>query len=314
MKLINCLFILLTLSSIGYAQDLRLFTVNYLPAHANKQVCFISLSDVYPLSEHPDSLAIPDVELMGMDSANYFELHGAYRERFLTSTGISESEKVFIYDYAHEIHFSFFVKDLTVVAMINIYAGQDDWVFSQRDYMIGFEIDSIQMKNLSNTYYTSLVYVGNEDPFIYHEMKPIFWEKINHQNIPFSDKYLSAMPWLSRMTVGNTFKFDTNEYRYLVQDLIQSDIILGRHLLIVDLKTNKTVCERVYHDSEGTSLAPLNNTSPSYENMVAQWTGRLFKNKPPVVFGFLYLSFGCPGITFLDNSENDLYIGCDNRH
>lgn len=312
--IIKCYLTLVTFSNAVYGQDLKLFLVNYFPANANKPVGFISLSDIYPLNEHPDSLAIPDVEMMGIDSANYFELNAEYRKRFLTSTGISESEKVFIYDYTNNIHFSFNVKELPVVACINNYAGTDDWVFSQRDYMIGFEIDSIRLNDLSTHYNTSLVYVGNEDPFVQNEMKPIVWKKIKHEKIPFSDKDLKSMPWLSRMNVGNTYKFETKEYQYFVQDLIQLDIINGRHLLIIDLKTNKPICERIFHDSEGTSLAPLNYISPEYGNLLEQWTGNLFRNKAPVVFGFLYLSFGCPAITFLDNSENDLYIGCDNRH
>jgi hypothetical protein len=57
--------------------------------------------------------------------------------------------------------------------------------------------------------------------------------------------------------------------------------------------------------------------SEDYEdsaNIREQWTGRLFKNKPPVSFGFEYQSFGYHGITLLSETEKEIWISCDNRH
>jgi hypothetical protein len=41
-------------------------------------------------------------------------------------------------------------------------------------------------------------------------------------------------------------------------------------------------------------------------NYYAQWTGRLFKGKAPVVFNFITPSFGCHTITFLDKEKLNL--------
>jgi hypothetical protein len=64
-------------------------------------------------------------------------------------------------------------------------------------------------------------------------------------------------------------------------------------------------------DHESETPAPLNYVESEY---IEQWTGKLFKNKPPVILGFQYVAFGCPGITFLSPTEKDIYIYCDNRH
>jgi hypothetical protein len=47
---------------------------------------------------------------------------------------------------------------------------------------------------------------------------------------------------------------------------------------------------------------------------INQWTGKLFKYKAPVIFGFNGESFGCPHISFLDFSEQSIYKNCDCRH
>ncbi|MCA1751402.1 MAG: hypothetical protein LC670_06345, partial [Flavobacteriales bacterium] len=62
--------------------------------------------------------------------------------------------------------------------------------------------------------------------------------------------------------------------------------------------------QTTYYSGESRSFAPLDN----------QWTGKLFKNQPQVIFGFSYHSFGCPRITFLHPDKEKININCDNRH
>jgi len=78
----------------------------------------------------------------------------------------------------------------------------------------------------------------------------------------------------------------------------------ARRLLVLDSETNDRVYETIYYESEGTSLNPLNY----------QWTGKLFKNKPAVIFGFQIHSFDCPTIQFLSMSEKEISLYCDNNH
>ena len=76
----------------------------------------------------------------------------------------------------------------------------------------------------------------------------------------------------------------------------------------------EVVFDGVFSDSEGASPAPLSFKGEKPNDQLLQWTGQLFKDQPPVMFGFMYVSFGCPWIDFLDGSMRNLSFSCDNRH
>ncbi|OOV49996.1 hypothetical protein B1J94_03585 [Leptospira kirschneri serovar Grippotyphosa] len=44
-----------------------------------------------------------------------------------------------------------------------------------------------------------------------------------------------------------------------------------------------------------------------------QWTGKMFKNRPPVIFGFFYEDYKCEVIDFLKLPKSGILISCDNR-
>jgi hypothetical protein len=98
---------------------------------------------------------------------------------------------------------------------------------------------------------------------------------------------------------GSSYRYETANFGYYVQEFLGP-----RRLLIIDLNTQETIKDIVFYPNESFSNAALNN----------QWTGKLFKDKPPVIFGLEWVSFGCPGITFLDRFVQDIGINCDNRH
>lgn len=328
------LFILLLFSVNGLtsliAQDLAIFD---LELRKNESVGFISLSDVYPLSERPDSLAIPNLEdelndKLGklpenptdesiekvkdqfIKNAEYFILSSKYRKIFLSKTKILETDLVFIYDYSLDVLISFTVKNLNIVACLNIYGA--DWPYSQNDYMIGFEINKKFLTGFGKYPSNTLVYVGKENPFVQGQLKHIVWKKIETTDFPTSAvsskdtselrEYFRAYQYVT----GTTYKYEKEGLQYFIQDFIrlQDNFIPAKRLIVIDLKTKETIFNKHYFSSEGTSFAPLNN----------QWTGKLFKNKPPVIFGFQYESFGCPSITLLDSMENEVGINCDSRH
>ena len=288
-------------------QDLELYGLWDLEPNINRKVGFISLSDNYPLSEHPDSLAIPDLSDMKEENMEYFKLSPKYRKRFLSKTKISETDKVFVYDYSTDVLLSFPVKDLSVVAYLNIYMSTDQCrPCDQYDYMIGFEIDKSLLKGLSG----GLVYVGKENPFVQGQMKPIIWKKINLNDFPFSKAYFQTTD-----VTSNVYLYESNEFQYFIQDFVQDVVhiasnLWARHLLVIDKKNGERVVERMFLSGEYRSIAPLNFELDSgyYE----QWTGKLFKNKPPVVFGFMY--DGCLCFILLDSTAREICINCDNRH
>lgn len=291
-------------------ESINLFTL--MPKDSS-DVAFISLSDIYAVNSEKDTLALPNIEKMGKDEAQYFTFDKIYRKRLLTGTHISENDSVFIIDYAKNKRVSFAVKNLKTAAMLNLYSSGEDWPYPNFDYMIGFEIDKKYLNGFSEYYRDALVYVGKENPFSKERLKPISWKKIAKKDFPSKPMKNEDRASLKNTVTGNTYLFKTESHDYFLQDYLDSNkTIYGRRLLVVDSKTAAVIIEKLFSQSEGTSPAPLNYENG--EDAVEQWTGKLFKNKPPVVFGFEYISFGCPGISIIDKSNEDIYLQCDNRH
>jgi len=296
-------------------QSINLFTLN---APEGEVVAFVSLSDIYSLSENPDSAAIPDTKKMGFGASQHFKLEGKYRERFLAKTKISETDSVFIYDYDNNKSASFLVKTLDVVAIINHYASDSDWPYSQYDYMIGFEMEKSQLKGFRDSFYGALVYVGKENPFTGEPLTPIVWKKIAAQDYTSKKIEIEGLEYLNSASKGDVHLFEKDSLQYFLQDFLYdpSDYDgrpYGRRLLVVDAKTKDIIIDKIFAHNEGSSPSPLNYAEEAYGE-INQWTGKLLKDKPPVVFGFEYISFGCPGISLIDKSGEDIYLNCDNRH
>ncbi len=101
MKYISALtfFLLLVISFCAHAQNLEIYSC--MPIE-DENTILVSISDKYQLSEHPDSLSIPNIEDLSFDSSRYFKLDTSFRYRFLNKTSISESDSLYIYDYADD--------------------------------------------------------------------------------------------------------------------------------------------------------------------------------------------------------------------
>lgn len=274
-------------------------------------VALISLSDIYPLSEHIDSLAIPDVSDKTEAESKYLKLNGTYRKRFLTGAKISEADKVFIYDYSTNTLKSFPVKSLQVVACLNIYGAE--FPYTQFDYMIGFEIERKLLTGFDKYFENTLVTIGKKNPFLAEQLKNIVWKKTKHQTYLLppinSNDSITLNRFFARLEyeVSAVYEFVSDDDHHLfIQDITikESQWTSARRLIVVDAKSKKVIKEKIFYNGESATFAPLQN----------QWTGKLFKNKSPVIFGFQYIAFGCPHLTFLDSLSSDIYINCDNRH
>jgi hypothetical protein len=291
-------------------ESMNLFT---LTLKDSSDVAFVSLSDIYAVNDEKDTLALPDIEKLGKYDAQYFTFDKNYRKRFLSKTHISETDSVFIYDYAKNKMASFAVKSLKTAAMLNLYSSGEDWPYRNFDFMIGFEISKKYLNGFSDYFRDALVYIGKENPFSNEGLKPIVWKKIAGNEYPSKPMKNEDRALLKNTITGNTYLFKTENYHYFLQEYLENHKeIYGRRLLVTDSKTKDIIIEKLYTQSEGTSPAPLN-----YEEgypTINQWTGRLFKNKPIVVFGFEYISFGCPTISVIDQSNEEIFLQCDNRH
>ncbi|HEU4496951.1 MAG TPA: oxidoreductase [Flavobacterium sp.] len=309
------LLCLLLFSLSMNSQELRLYELDLIEAKNSESFAFVSLSDSYQLSDSKDSLAIPDLSNKKAEDVQCFKLDSKYRKRFFERAKISENDILFAYDYAKNVLVSMPVKNLDAVACLSPYIGTNDsFPYTQYDYMIGFRVKLSALKGFTDYLVTNLVYVGKASPFIEGELKPVIWKKIAPKEYPSKSIDAEDAAILGSYVLGNCYKFETAGLLYYIQDFLRNDNeVFARRLLVLDSKTKKNQCEKIYMTSEGCSLAPLAFDAKADE-MPEQWTGRLLKNKPGVIFGFTYMSFGCEGINFLNQDVPDLYISCDNRH
>ena len=317
MRIKNYLFVLFVCCSvIGYSQELNVYSLQLFERNEQNKIAFTSLSDTY---EKADSLAIPRITGKENSEVGYLELEGEYRERFFSGTHVLESDNLFIYDFITNKLLSFPVKDLKVVACIHPYADKDDFPFSVSDYQIGFEIDRSKLTGFSDNYYSSaLICIGAKNPFEKGKMKPLKWETFDAEKLDKTMRYSLSDVLITEgyknFEPGNVYSAKADGFRFLLQEIVVKEEDLHfEHLMVVDQKTNEIVCNLLFANGGRESLAPLNGMNPEFTDSF-QWAGKLFKEKPPVVFGFSYFSSGCPAISFLEKGMEDVYIRCDNRY
>lgn len=286
-------------------------------AKGAEKIAFISFSESYRTSEHPDSLAVPDLSGMPYDSVQHVRLTGKFRKRFLGGTGISESDKLFVFDYATGKSLSFPVSKLRVSAVINIYEIGMDMPIPQDSYMIGFEIDRSLLAGFSDGYYRhTLVAVGKENPFANRKLAPVPWKKAAAGTFPQSKAGAAVTRELKGFTARKTYMAEWDTLQFFLRELTSKQsgyARSARHILVTGKASGKVQLEYSLVDDEGTGMAPLNLVEKDHPDTL-QWTGQLFKNRNPVLFGLAYYSFSCESIDFIGNSRFTIRTKCDSRH
>ena len=307
-----------------YKPSINIFTIY----SSEDSSALISLSEIYhlnsdsPFGDEAGSLIIPNITERGFEKTQY-TLTSGYRLRFLSHTGISETDSVFIYDYQHNRLVTLAVKDLHVIARLIPYASPAEAPFPHYYYMIGFEVNTEVLSEFNGG--DVFVYIGTQSPFAQEQLTPLRWNKITSQEFPATSKaqderFYSSYPWAVNFSSegGNTYLSETEEFQYFLQDYLSDGEIRVRRLLVVEPQTQEIIIDKIFYESESTSLAPLKGGEGEYNNAFEdesfQWAGKLFEDKPPVVFGFLWVTFGCPAISFIDPSNENIVIYCDNRH
>ncbi len=296
-------------ASLSNAQEVQLFDLWMYSRENNNTAAFISLSDIYILSQHPDSLAVPDLKDVPAEEESkwkYFKLESKYRKRFLSAAGISETDKIYVYDYSTGVIVSFAVKDVATVAALTVYSAS--WPYTQDDYHIGFEINKKYLWETTGE--DVLVAVAKENPFEQGQMQRIRWKKIDlteFPKIPISPNVLKEYDYFSKLnlTIDSAFKFEHNGFIYYRQEFSGKESYINwSRVLILSAKSKEVVMDDLFRESESASLAPLDY----------QWTGRLLKNRPYVLLGMEWVSFGCPIISLIQVQGGYIGINCDNRH
>ena len=311
------MLILMLVSNIIFAQEPIVYRLNWVEHYnIDKVTRFVSLSDQYYPNNHKDSLAMP-ASYLGERTGpveEYIRLNGKYRKRCLDALNIQDTDIVYIYDYSSDQLLRFYVRGLNLIAVLSPYSYGDNYPVSQYDYMIGFEINSAYLSGFRDYYSHVMVSIGKTNPFTKGKMKPIAWSKVDSSLFPVTAKLLEKNRALSAGKAGDTYQFKMNNLIYFVQNVGKEGDRYDRHVVVIDSLSKAILFEQIFRGSEGGSPAPLNFVDEENGDYLNQFTGQLFKNQPPVIFGFMHHSFGCPGIDFIQKNRETIYINCDNRH
>jgi hypothetical protein len=157
----------------------------------------------------------------------------------------------------------------------------------------------------------SFVSVGQSNPFVTGNFKPILWKRIDRSELPdldfkFDTLTINGKPF--EKPYENLF-FEANGLKYYLTLL---DSYHNRYyVVVIDTNTNQVVFERLFKMYEEDYMDVDIEGEERIRNQ--HWTGQLFKNKPIAIYGFNPSMFGCPKMQFV-GMKNDLHIHCDNRH
>lgn len=311
---VGCMFFFLPLFSMG--QDLSIYRLSFYGYGDGREVRFIPLTDMYPFSEHPDSLVVEEKYLgnASLDSDHYHVLNKTYRTRFLSRLKIDETDNIYIYHFKLDSVFVLPVADVPLIAFVNPYGTYQP--IPQTDYMIGFEINETVLPSevLGNYYQNTYVFIGPGNPFITGKMERIEWTETDSTNFPKVEVQENLQNVLGRFEPVSYFKYSSGDFIYYVKNLGIRGGVGARQLVVLDKRDQQIELNQLFFNSEGTDLLPLNVVEENHGYDGFQYTGQLFRFKPRIVIGFYDVSFGCKRIHFISPNESPIYIRCDNRH
>ena len=229
----------------------------------------------------------PDIE-DGYKKDKY-QLPQKYRQSFLTASGISETDNLFVYNYEYNKLYSFPISKLEVFAIKSGCLPTDE-----TNYQFGFGLELNQLPQDYDPNDTTFVYIGKESPFAQEQLTLLNWQKISDKEY----NYLAQAYGL---------------HYYLRQYPSHRDDYPKCGRLMIMNEKNKILRDDNYVFSSLYGGLPLNGKDKDHEYK-KQWTGKLFKNKPLVVFGFFSKAWkGCPVIDFIDSSfsRHGINLHCD---
>ncbi|WP_131433118.1 hypothetical protein [Chryseobacterium gleum] len=266
---------------------------------------FISVSDIYKGAQPVPENIIKNHKQMTYEELQHFDLDAPSRKKLLNGIHLTENDSLYIYEYWSNKLQRMPVSQLKAVAYLSPYSDSED--LDPDAYMMGFQVATHQKTTEYDRYINAIAYFGNKNPFVENKMKAVKWQKAGAD---ISKKYFSH----SKLTQGNTYQTKYENMTYYLQDYLEEGNTVERRLAVINDHQEK-IAEKTFSlaESDGGEFLPLYGIDTDEAN-IFQYTGYLFKGKPPVIFGFIAQSFGCPSISFLDKNEKDFWINCDNRH
>lgn len=266
---------------------------------------FISVSDIYkdpmPIQEE----VFKNQKNVSPDEVRYIELDSKHRRKMLDGLHLTESDSLYVYNYQFNKLQKIPLNKLKAVAYLDFYSMESEEA-DPGSYMVGFQVEAHQPQGINSQYENAVAYFGNKNPFVEGKMQAIEWKKTGAD---ISKKYFTH----SKLKPGNTFQAQYENLNYYLQDYVENEAVTERKLVVINEKNEKIFEKTISNAGMDAELAPLNGIDTDAANTI-QWTGYLFKGKPPVFFGFIAPYAGCPSISFIDKTEKDFIINCDNRH
>ncbi len=310
MKMLNKLFLSFILGCIFQSvqgQGPMIYSCWKMQAESGEPLAFMPLSDGFPYSEDPDSSVI-DQEYTGdtEKAGDEHELQPKFRKRFLERLGLSEKDSIYFFNFERDDILAYPIKGTPLMAYPNHYMSKGE-AFEERDYFLGFIInDSALFKNTEEYYHNTLASVAPKNPFLKGNCTALIWEPLARDSFPRLEHR-----WDSIATM-KTLKNNGEAYQFHFEQLHYYLLHNGSDArLIVKNDSGQIRMNVFYMERESASLYSL---SFNGEKRLAhlQWTGKLLKDQPVMVYGFRTHSFGCASLRLMGGSSIPIY--CDNRH
>ncbi|WP_353145343.1 hypothetical protein [Chryseobacterium sp.] len=287
--------------------NFNIYNISLMSSAQNNELAdvFISVSDIYT-DPHPIQEDILKQKGIPFEQLQCLELDSKHRKKMIDALHLTEDDSLYLFNYELNTLQKIPINQLKAVAYLSPYISEGEEI-DPESYMLGFQIEANKRNDIYDQYNNVIAYFGNKNPFIEGKMQAIAWKKAGAD---IAKKYFTH----SKLKPGNTYQARYENLTYYMQDYLEEEMVTERKLVVFN-DHNEKIFEKTITTagSDGAEFSPLNGIEADQANYT-QWTGYLFKGKPPVIFGFMTQSFGCPSITFLDKKEKDFTINCDNRH
>ncbi|WP_124979818.1 hypothetical protein [Nonlabens xiamenensis] len=292
--------------------DLALYYLSapYVSSQGEYRTAFLNISEApyFEARNNYDQLFDPLLSEEQMSNDTII-LHQSQRKEFLQRSGFSDQHNIFIYELQTGQVSQHPLTEFPMIACLSIYTSGDG-PFEEYDYQFGFDLGKHYQIG------ENLVAIASKNPFVEKGLQPMVWEMTSSStDIQKINNWLSENNWfpgLRSLDQANLWKHEAGEYICYVQEFQLKESFAGRLILAFE-QDGKLLHVEYQRESESAYLIALNTEKVSQISS-NQFTGRLFKEKGPILFGLISYSFGCPAVKVLDRREPNVPILCDNRH
>ena len=297
------------LSDFYNYSDIGLFYASpYNKSYDKTSQGFVNLSEIYPLDFNENkSTIIPENDL-GKDPVKF---NKTQRKKIFKTMEISNRDTLYIFNFDKDSIFKYPTSNLTAIAYVNPYS-KGDRNLTEDEYMIG-----LNLEDKFTTKGQNFAYIGKTNPFQTGKIKPLIWNRTDNLNFPLKETIIDKQTTTDNITL-ETYTLSISKFKYFIQSHISNKNNRSRvqkhQLVVIDTTTNKITTELNYNSSESINISPVYKSSYDKMEHYYSWTGELFKNKPPMIYGLYGNSFGCSTVDFIYKNEPSIRIFCDNRH